>query len=161
MIVRHARSIALIAAAAGAFLTAGCTKLALRQGYVVDEALITSVQPGVDNKESVMGTLGRPSFTGQFNENDWYYVSRNTKNYAFADPKASSQTILRVRFDAAGNVTAVDRRGIEQVASIEPSSDKTPTLGRDKSFFEELFGNIGAVGSGGVSAPTGNGGGPN
>jgi outer membrane protein assembly factor BamE (lipoprotein component of BamABCDE complex) len=158
MIVRHARSIALIAAAAGAFATAGCTKMALRQGYVVDEALVTAVQPGVDNKESVQTTLGRPTFTGQFNENDWYYVSRNTKNYAYNQPKVSSQTVLRVRFDAAGNVTAVDRRGTEQVASIDPSSDKTPTLGRDRSFLEELFGNIGSVGSGGMSAPTGNGG---
>jgi hypothetical protein len=35
--------------------------------------------------------------------------------------------------------------------------DKTPTLGRERSLLEELFGNIGAVGTGGMSAPTGNG----
>ena len=155
MIVRHARSIALIAVAAGAFATAGCTKLKLHQGYVADEALVTAVQPGVDNKDSVLGTLGRPTFTGQFNENDWYYVSRETRNFGFNQPRVKDQTVLRVRFDAAGNVSAVDRRGVEEVASIDPSSDKTPTLGRDRSFLEELFGNIGSVGSGGMSAPTG------
>ncbi|HEY0028093.1 MAG TPA: outer membrane protein assembly factor BamE [Allosphingosinicella sp.] len=158
MIVRHARSIALIAAAAGAFATAGCTKLRLHQGYVADETLITAVQPGVDNKDSVLTTLGRPTFTGQFNENDWYYVSRSSRNYAYTQPKVNEQIVLRVRFDPAGNVSAVDRRGVEQVASIDPSSEETPTLGRDKSLLEELFGNIGAVGSGGMSAPTG---GPN
>ena len=159
MIVRHARSIALIAAAAGAFATAGCTKLKLHQGYVADETLITAVQPGVDNKDSVLTTLGRPTFTGQFNENDWYYVSRSSRNYAYNQPKVKEQIVLRVRFDPAGNVTAVDRRGVEQVASIDPSSEETPTLGRDRSLLEELFGNIGAVGTGGMSAPTG--GGPN
>jgi outer membrane protein assembly factor BamE (lipoprotein component of BamABCDE complex) len=155
MIVRHARSIALIAVAAGAFATGGCTKLKLHQGYVADEALITAIQPGVDNKESVLGTLGRPTFSGQFNENDWYYVSRDTRNFAFNQPRVNTQTVLRVRFDAAGNVASVDRRGVEQVASIDPSADKTPTLGRERSILEELFGNIGAVGTGGMSAPTG------
>jgi outer membrane protein assembly factor BamE (lipoprotein component of BamABCDE complex) len=145
MILRHARSYALAAAAAG-LLLGGCSKIEDRTGYVVDEALVTAIQPGVDNKESVMSTLGRPSFTGQFNENDWYYVSRSSKNLAFNMPHPNAQTILRVRFDQTGNVTAVDRRGMEQVASINPSGDKTPTLGQDRSLLEELFGNIGAVG---------------
>ena len=155
MIVRHARSIALVAALAGAFAVSGCTKMRIHQGYIADETLITAIQPGVDNKESVTTTLGRPSFTGQFNENDWYYVSRTSQNFAYNQPRVKEQTVLRVRFDAAGNVTAVDRRGVEQVASIEPSGDKTPTLGRERSLLEELFGNIGAVGSGGLGAPAG------
>jgi outer membrane protein assembly factor BamE (lipoprotein component of BamABCDE complex) len=147
MILRHARSLAM---AAAALSLAGCiSKIEDRSGYVVDEALVTAIQPGVDNKESVMSTLGRPSFTGQFNENDWFYVSRSTKNLAFNMPRPNAQTILRVRFDQTGNVTAVDRRGMEQVASIDPMSDKTPTLGRDRSLIEELFGNIGAVGQSG------------
>jgi len=157
MIVRHARSIALIAAVTGAFAVSGCTKVRLHQGYIADEALVAAIQPGVDNKDSVTTTLGRPTFTGQFNENDWYYVSRDSRNYAFDQPKTKEQTVLRVRFDQAGNVTAVDRRGMEQVASINPSTDETPTLGRERSLLEELFGNIGAVGSGGMSAPTGGG----
>jgi outer membrane protein assembly factor BamE (lipoprotein component of BamABCDE complex) len=153
MILRQGRSIALAALAAG-LLLAGCAKIEDRQGYVVDEALVTAIQPGVDNRDSVMNTLGRPTFTGQFNENDWYYVSRVTRNLAFKMPHPSSQTILRVRFDAAGNVTSVDRRGMEQVASIDPMNDKTPTLGSKTSLLEELFGNIGAVGQSGQSAPT-------
>ncbi|HZG09758.1 MAG TPA: outer membrane protein assembly factor BamE [Allosphingosinicella sp.] len=155
MIVRHARSAALVLAALGALGTAGCTRIQQHQGYVADEALITAIQPGVDNRDSVLQTLGRPTFTGQFAANDWYYVSRLTKNLAFATPRANSQTVLRVRFDEAGNVATVDRRGVEQVASITPSDDKTPTLGRDTNLLEELFGNIGAVGSGGMTAPTG------
>jgi outer membrane protein assembly factor BamE (lipoprotein component of BamABCDE complex) len=160
MSVRHARSAALIAAALGALALAGCTRIQQHQGYVADETLITAIQPNVDNRDSVLQTLGRPTFTGQFNANDWYYVSRMTKNYAFATPNPDTQTVLRVRFDEAGNVTSVDRRGVEQVASITPSNEKTPTLGRDTNLLEELFGNIGAVGSGGLGAPTGGGGGP-
>jgi hypothetical protein len=74
-------------------------------------------------------------------------VSRNTKQLAFATPSPVEQLVLRVRFDAAGNVAAVDRSGLEKIARINPEGDKTPTLGRDRSFFEDLFGNIGAVGA--------------
>ena len=64
-----------------------------------------------------------------------------------------------MRFDPAGNVVAVDRMGLEQVARISPMGDKTPTLGRNRSLFNEIFGNIGAVGAGGMGG-NGGGGGP-
>jgi outer membrane protein assembly factor BamE (lipoprotein component of BamABCDE complex) len=147
MIVRHPRRAALAAIVLAGLLASACSKIRDHQGYLADETLLASVQPGVDNRESVMATLGRPTFVGQFDPNDWYYVSRDTRNLAFNMPKPSKQTVLRVRFDANGNVAAVDRKGMEQVASINPSDDETPTLGRDKSLIEELFGNIGAVGS--------------
>jgi outer membrane protein assembly factor BamE (lipoprotein component of BamABCDE complex) len=62
-------------------------------------------------------------------------------------PNPVEQKVIHIRFDEAGNVATVERSGLERVASIDPSSDETPTLGRDRSFFEELFGNIGRVGS--------------
>ncbi len=134
--------------------TTGCAKMRGYQGYVADSVLMDGVQPGVDNRTSVEHTLGRPTFFGQFNSTDWYYVSRQTRQYAFNNPKPSQQTVMRIRFDQAGNVTAVDKAGVEKVASIRPNGDKTPTLGKDRSFFDELFGNIGQVGSVGQGGGT-------
>ena len=94
-----------------------------------------------------------PSFTGQFSENDWYYLSRDTNTVAFRNPRVVDQTVLHVRFDQAGNVAAVNRTGKELIASINPENDHTPTLGRKKSFFEEFFGGIGQIGSGGAAPP--------
>jgi outer membrane protein assembly factor BamE (lipoprotein component of BamABCDE complex) len=153
MILRHGRSAALALVAAG-LLMSGCAKVRDHQGFVLDQTLVSAIQPGTDNRESVQNTLGRPTFTGGFSESDWYYVSRDTKNYGFNKPSPNAQTVLHVRFDAKGNVASVERKGMEQVASIHPSGDKTPTLGRRKSLFDELFGNIGAVGTAGQSAPT-------
>ena len=45
-----------------------------------------------------------------------------------------------------GNVASADRTGLDQVVRLEPESDTTPTLGRNRSFFQDLFGNIGQVG---------------
>jgi outer membrane protein assembly factor BamE (lipoprotein component of BamABCDE complex) len=115
------------------------------KGFVLDPTLADAIQVGIDNKESVNKTIGRPTFTGQFDPNEWYYVSRNTATLAFRDPKVTEQTVLRIRFDQAGNVASVEKTGKETIAKVEPSGDKTPTLGRKRSFFEELFGTIGTI----------------
>ncbi len=160
---RHSRSgrlllgVGLCAAMLGA---TGCTRIRSHQGYQVDKLLVDSVQPGIDNRASVEGTLGRPSFTSQFGEQDWYYVSRDMRQLAFASPRPVDQTVLHIRFDQAGNVVAVDRTGLEQVAHISPMGDKTPTLGRNRSLFDEIFGNIGAVGAGGMGGGRGGNTGP-
>lgn len=145
---------ALSALALAGLLAAGCTRIREHQGYIIDDSIAAAVQPGVDNRDSVIGTLGRPSFVGQFDQRDWYYVSRNTAALAFRMPRPSEQTVFHVRFDEAGNVQSVNRTGLELVSNIQPSGEETPTLGSNRSFLEELFGNIGAVGQRGQSAPT-------
>ena len=139
-----------------ALLTTGCVSIAGHRGYLADEVLLQSVQPGVDDRQSVERTLGRPSFTGQFGEPTWYYVSSTTGQKPFRKPKINAQTVLAVHFDNADHVVGVERSGIELVARIDPEDDETPTLGRNRSFFKDLFGNIGQVGAG---APPGTGGG--
>jgi outer membrane protein assembly factor BamE (lipoprotein component of BamABCDE complex) len=145
---------ALLAISVAAAATAGCTRIREHQGYLIDEPLVQAVQPGVDNRDSVTGTLGRPTFVGQFDQRDWYYVSRNTQQLAFAMPRPENQVVLHVRFDAAGNVESVQRSGVELAVNVDPDSRETPTLGSDRSLFQELFGNIGAVGRAGQAAPT-------
>ena len=154
MTIRKARGAALALMLAAAVAAAGCTRIRDHQGHILDETLVTAIQPGTDNRESVEQTLGRPTFTGQFSDRDWYYVSRSTRQLAFAKPKPDQQTVLHVRFDEAGNVASVQRTGLERVASIDPAQDKTPTLGRNRSFFQQLFGNICTVGATGQAGQT-------
>jgi outer membrane protein assembly factor BamE (lipoprotein component of BamABCDE complex) len=148
------KTIAFLALAGVALATSGCSRVRGYQGYIADAVLIDGIQAGVDNQTSVEKTLGRPTFVGEFDKADWYYISRQTRQYAFASPKPSEQTVLRVRFDAAGNVISVNRTGVDKVVSIHPDGDKTPTLGKNRGFFEDLFGNIGQVGSVGESGGT-------
>ena len=137
---------------AAAIAISGCAQFRQHKGVVLDPQLASAIQPGVDNKDSVEKALGRPTFVGQFTPNDWYYVSRDVNQVAFRNPHVTKQTVLLVRFDQKGNVASVQRTGKELVMNVEPSGRTTPTLGRKRSFFEELFGNIGTVGAPG--APT-------
>jgi hypothetical protein len=54
----------------------------------------------------------------------------------------------------------VNRSGVDKVVFLDPNGNKTPTLGRERGFLEDLFGNIGQVGGGlpGGGGPGGPGG---
>jgi len=136
--------------ALAALSLAGCMTTRAHKGAVLDTQLSGTIQPGVDNKASVQKLLGQPTFVGGFTPNDWYYVSRDTQQVAFRNPRVSKQTVLIVRFDQAGNVASTQHTGKELVMGLDPSNHSTPTLGRKKSLFDEIFGNIGAVGAGGL-----------
>ena len=151
----RSRSLALLGAIVLLGLTAGCARIRDHKGYVVDSTLINTVSPGIDNKESVAKTLGRPSFAGEFdNDRTWYYVARDTRQIGYRMPVAQNQLVLAVHFDDKGNVASVDRSGMEKIVHITPFGEKTPTLGSKRGFFQELFGNIGRVGSVGEASST-------
>lgn len=133
----------------------GCTSIRETRGYVTDQVLLDAIQPGIDNQRSVEGTLGRPSFTSQYGEPTWYYVSSITGRRPFVRPRIRNHGVLAVKFDAAGNVASVERSGVDQVVFLQPDGDKTPTLGRERGFLEDLFGNIGTVGAPGAGGPGG------
>ncbi len=141
-------SLRIIGALGALGLVAGCSSIENSRGYLVDEILVQSVQPGIDNRQSVEGTLGRPTLTSQYGDPIWYYVSSRTEQAPFTTPKIASHQVLAISFDEAGNVVSAERTGMEQVVRLEPDSDATPTLGIERGLLEDLFGNIGTVGTG-------------
>ena len=147
-----------IAALLGATaLAAGCSTINDHRGFIAEESLIGAIQPAIDNRQSVEGTLGRPSFTSQFGPPTWYYVSSFTKQAPFGRPEIYEHSVLAIRFDQAGNVIEAKRSGVDEVVRISPDGDETPTLGRERTFLQDLFGNIGQVGAAGAGAPGGPG----
>ena len=140
-----------------ALAAGGCAAITNHKGYIVDEVLVSSVQPGLDNRESVRGTLGQPTMAGSFDDPVWYYVSSRTSQAPFTRPRIADHTVLAVRFDPAGNVVSATRTGMENVVRIEPEEEETPTLGRERTFLQDLFGNIGTVGAAGIGGGAGGG----
>ncbi len=144
---------ALFAAAA---LVSGCASIDNQRGYRAEEVLVAAIQPGIDNKASVEGTLGRPTFTSEYGDESWYYVSNLTRQKPFNSPKIREHTVLAIHFDSAGNVVATEESGVDRLVKLDPEDDKTPTLGKDRTFLQDLFGNIGAVGAPVGGGPGGN-----
>lgn len=149
-----ARTLIGLAAGVAAIGIGACAPLRSHQGYVIDVDLVNSVQPGVDNRQSVLDTLGTPTFTSQFGQGQWFYLARDSRNYAYSKPKPTSQITLKISFNDQGTVTRIDRTGLDQVVKIDPAKRTTPTLGRKRGFFQQLFGNIGTVGAPGMAPPS-------
>ena len=101
--------------------------------------------------------LGRPSLTSTFDDDTWYYVSQLTQQIAFLTPQAIQHQVYTVSFDERGMVENVKIHEKDQIINVSLSGDKTPTRGRELGFLEQLFGNIGQVGSlpGGQGGPGG------
>ena len=155
------RRLVMAGALAGTFLSvSGCASIKDHRGYFADTGMLESVLPGVDNQESIEKSLGRPTFVSQFGQPMWYYVSMTTEQKPFQRPRIQHAQITRIMFDPKGNVARIDTRGAEDVVRLSPDGAKTPTLGRERSFIQDLFGNIGTVGAGGGGAPTQTGSGP-
>ncbi|MGN3974243.1 outer membrane protein assembly factor BamE [Tsuneonella sp. SYSU-LHT278] len=144
--------------AAATLAAGGCSSIRENRGFIVDQALTNSIAVGVDNKQSVQAALGHPSFESQFGDPTWYYVSSVNERKPFVRPRIGAHSVLAIEFDSAGNVASVERSGVDKVVYLTPDGDKTPTLGRERGFFEDLFGNIGAVGAPGAQGPGGPGG---
>jgi outer membrane protein assembly factor BamE (lipoprotein component of BamABCDE complex) len=156
--LRFNRNAALLGALA---LVSGCSSITAHRGFITEPTLMNSVHAGIDNQQSVQQLLGEPSFKSQFGQPTWYYVGSFTKQKPFGTPRITKETVLAVTFDKAGNVASADTTGVEKVVRIHPDSDKTPTLGRERSLLQDLFGNIGQVGAagGGGGQPSNTGGG--
>jgi len=153
---RRIRAAVLLAAIAA--VLPACSSIRESRGYIVDPLLTGTIQPRIDNQQSVEGTLGRPTFVSQFGTPTWYYVSSVTGQRPFNRPRIQVHNVLAVRFDEAGRVLNVERSGVDKVVFLDPNGNKTPTLGRERGFLEDLFGNIGQVGAGGGPGGGGPGG---
>ncbi|WP_374408518.1 outer membrane protein assembly factor BamE [Pelagerythrobacter sp.] len=153
--MKAGKALGVAAVLAVALAAGGCSSIRESRGYIRDATLVSAVQPGIDNQQSVAATLGRPSFTSQFGQPTWYYVSSITGRRPFVSPSIKEHSVLAVKFDTQGNVVSAEESGLEQVVFLDPDGKETPTLGRERGFFEDLFGNIGQVGAGGMGAPAG------
>jgi outer membrane protein assembly factor BamE (lipoprotein component of BamABCDE complex) len=142
---------------AGGVVVAGllgaCSPVLNKRGYIAEPNLVAAVRPGVDNKDSVQSMLGSPSVTGTFNQNDWYYISKNSEKVAFFDDRVLNQNILVVHFNDKGYVAKIDHLTLADSRVIHPESKTTPTRGRELGFFEQIFGNVGRFSGGGAGAP--------
>ena len=52
----------------------GCVPVENQRGYVPDQEAVSSIQVGMDNKESVSKKLGDPSTAATFGNDVWYYT---------------------------------------------------------------------------------------
>ena len=142
-------SIAIALAATG---LGGCIATVDQRGNLPEPDKFAQIRPGTTTREQVVKILGTPSSTGVFNDKNWYYISRRTKQVAFFDPDVLDQQVYIVNFDATGVVRGVDHKDLKDGRDIDPAPGATPAPGRELTFLEQVLGNIGRFNKGGSSS---------
>lgn len=129
----------------------GCTSRKFVRGYMPNQEMVEAIKPQVDTHDSVKKMLGSPSSVATFDNDNWYYFSKKSESLAFFKETITEIDIIAIRFDSDGYVTNVGHYTLDDKNNISPVGKTTPTHGRELSFIQELFGNIGRFGAGGPS----------
>ncbi len=131
----------LLAATIG--LAAACTPIQEHHGYVPDDATIEEIQVGVHDHSSVSQLFGAPITIANFDGETWFYMRRHTEQIAFFSPEVKAQDVLAVKFDNRGIVADIRRYSVEDGQVVEFEEAETPTRGKELTFIQQLFGNLG------------------
>ena len=131
------------AALAATIAVAACHPRVDTHGFMPNPDLIAQIEPGQQSKSDVAGVLGTPSTVATFDQDTWYYITQKSRTFAFFKPEIVDQEVLVINFDGAEVVSDINRYTIEDGLIIDPVTRKTPTAGKELSFLQQLFGNIG------------------
>lgn len=122
-------------------LLAGCTTAqVLQQGYVLDEEAL-ALTPVGSSREQVLLSLGTPSTTATFdNDEVFYYISQTRKRqFAFSKPQLIDQHVLAVYFNEEGVVSQIANYTLQDGKVFDLISRTTPTGGKDLTFLGQLL----------------------
>ncbi|WP_341910456.1 outer membrane protein assembly factor BamE [Ferrovibrio terrae] len=141
--------------AIAAVLLLGAAACAPRQDYrgiTIEEEKVNLVKVGESSEAQVNALLGSPSTISTFP--DWgtvyYYISSQTDTVAFLAPELIDQQVLAIAFDKDSRVKEIKRYGLKDGKQIAFVDRETPTRGKELTFLEQLFGNLGRFNSTGA-----------
>jgi outer membrane protein assembly factor BamE (lipoprotein component of BamABCDE complex) len=135
-----------------ASMLAACTPEINHRGYIAKAGAFGQLSDGM-NKTEVEGILGSPSTTASINfqGDSYYYITSVTEGRSFLKPVETNREIIAVRFDRQDRVAGLAQYGLQDGRIINLQTRKTPVVGSEFSFLQELFKGVGAgVGGGDI-----------
>lgn len=140
---RGLRQVAAAALIAG--WVAACAPLYQNHGYVPSESELAVLTVGVDTRDTVANTIGRPSAQTLLDESAWYYIQSRYRTVGPREPQEIERQVVAVSFDAEGVVTNIERFGLEDGRVVTLSRRVTDSGIPRPSLISELFKNFGRL----------------
>ena len=143
---RRLRSVLLAtvvaAAIGGQLITAGCVPIRDYRGFVAKADTTEQLRIGASRAE-VEEIMGTPSASSSIGGESYYYISSVFETTAFFEPEEVDRTVYAIQFDDSDRVSRIAHYGLQDGKLFDFISRKTPTRGKELTFVQELFGNIG------------------
>lgn len=132
----------VIALAAALLCSTACTPTQAVRGNIVEDHVLATVQPGVDNAAAVMKKMGSPTARDPFDPSVWYYIGQKMEKRGILDPEVKEERIIIARFNQEGLLESLsEREGGRN--DVPLSREKTPTSGNEITVMQQLLGNLG------------------
>lgn len=142
LFARAGRVAAILLLMAG--LTA-CAATFKNHGYVPNEEDLQSLVVGVDTKETVEASVGRPSASGVLRGNAWYYIQSRVRSFAWRAPETIERQLVAISFAEDGTIENIERFGLEQGRVVPLSRRVTKTSIREFGLIQQLLRNFGRI----------------
>ena len=142
------RGKAVILSACLGLALGACEQTVNVRGNMPLEEDLARLSPGVHTRDDVARVLGSPSTVSTFEDSKWYYIGQKTTEFAFFAPEVMERKIVVVSFDEGGTLAATQTLGLADGKDIDPVDRQTPTEGREITFLQQMFGNLGRFAGG-------------
>jgi outer membrane protein assembly factor BamE (lipoprotein component of BamABCDE complex) len=127
-----------------------CAATFSNHGFVPRDDELAALAVGVDTRDTVAETVGRPSATGVVRDEAWIYSAYRMRNYAYQAPEVIEREVVAISFTESGVVSNIERFGLEDGRVVTLSRRVTDTSVRDMGFLRQLMRNLGRFDLGSV-----------
>lgn len=120
----------------------GCAPQVNYHGHVFSEVDLEQVQPGM-SKDQVKLSLGTPDTTSTVGGDAFYYIQSTQQTRPMGKPQVIDRKVVAVYFDQTERVTQLANYGLKDGHVFDFVKNETPSRGKEVSFLEQMFGNLG------------------
>lgn len=122
---------------------AACSATYENHGYIPPKEDLDLVTVGVDTRDTVADSIGRPTSFGVLQEGGWYYAQSRWRYFAYKAPRVIDRQVVAITFDKDGVVENIERFTLEDGRVIALSRRVTESNVKGIGFLRQLLGNIG------------------
>ncbi len=129
-------------------ILASCSATFRNHGYIPNDEDLQNVVVGVDTRDTVASSVGRPGVSGILDDSGWYYVRSRYRNFAWRAPEEIDRQVLAISFDPEGVVTNIETFGLERGQVVRLNRRVTTPNTQGIGFLRQAFGNLGRLNAG-------------
>jgi outer membrane protein assembly factor BamE (lipoprotein component of BamABCDE complex) len=118
-----------------------------KRGYSFELSDYQLTKEGVSNQEMIIKMMGSPTFVSEGSDNKelWVYFSEDVRKLLFFKPKILDRKIMTISFDDSGTASKINNYSLNDENNVKFASEFTEVQSNKKSFWSQIFGNIGQV----------------
>ena len=118
------------------------------RGYVFDETLLPQLIVGTTSEAEIITIMGSPSTVSTLNSGAYYYISSRFITEAYRAPRETERRVLAIFLDEDKKIRDLGFYALEDGNIVAVVERTTETQGRELTFLQQIFGNLGRFESG-------------